>query len=299
MANVAGTNKPSRFKVIQSGLMSGSLAAIVTQPLEVIKTEILVNPLRNNLIETSGPFKSMIYSSQRIWAFGQGGIRNFYRGAILAGIRQSIGFATYVSLLREINHLTQAESSQWKYIQYSMNAALAKSLAVSLTTPLMVLKTRMEVLSESKSSIFTTLSQLVKNESLGGLYKGASSLVSREIVFSFVHYGIYEYLKDATGKLGVGTVWQNVIAAFTAATLANVFSHPFEVVRNRVQVETNMLENYKRYTTTMEGIIKIYKNEGLRGYIKGIGPRALKKPINSGVNWVIFDLLSHKSVSKV
>lgn len=292
------TEKTNLLQTIKSGLVSGSTAAIVTQPLEVIKTEILVNPLRNSVIETSGPLKSMVISSQRIWSFEKGGIRNFYRGAIIAGIRQSIGFSTYVCLLKEINYATQASQSEWKYLIYSANAAMAKSLAVTLTTPLIVLKTRMEVLSGAKSSIFATLQQVWKKESLAGLYRGASSLLSREIVFSFIHYGAYEYLKDKMEVKGTTAIHQNIIAAVTASTLANVCSHPFEVIRNRVQVESKFLEAHKRYSNVFEGLLKIYKNEGFRGYIKGIGPRFMKKPLNNAINWVLFDILSEKRNNK-
>jgi len=290
--NTNGTS--DRLITATAALTSGSLAAFMTQPLEVIKTEILVNPLRSHVIEGSGPIKSMIVSSQRIWAFEKGGIKNFYRGALIAGFRQSIGFATYISLLQEINHLTQAKFSEWKYLTYSVNAAVAKALAVSLTTPLVVLKTRMEVLTNSKNSVFSTLKQILKTEKVNGLYKGTSSLVSREMVFSFAHYGTYEFLKDTMKVQGTNQIHENIFAAFTAATLANVVSHPFEVIRNRIQVESQLLDSYKRYSNVFEGLIKIYKTEGLRGYIKGIGPRALKKPLNNCVNWVVFDLLSEK-----
>ena len=292
--SVPNNEKSTVGKTIKAGLFSGSIAAIITQPLEVIKTDILVNPVRNNVIEASGPLKSMVVSSQRIWAFEQGGLRNFYRGALIAGARQSLGFATYVSLLKEINHVSQARYAQWKYLTLSLNAVLAKTLAISLTTPLIILKTRMEVLCGSKNSIYATFNQIIKNESVVGLYKGASSVMYREAVFTFVHYGTYTYLKDVLKGHGAGIIHQNVLSAFTAAAIASVVSHPFEVIRNRVQVQPQFLENYKRYSNVLEGVIKIYRSEGLKGYIKGIGPRALKKPINSGVNWVLFDLLSQK-----
>lgn len=293
------TNASSnRLSTIKAALTSGSMAAFATQPLEVIKTEILVNPLRSRVLEGSGPIKSMLVSSQRIWEFQKGGIKNFYRGALIAGARQSIGFTTYISLLKEINSLTQAKLSEWKYLTLSLNAALAKSLAVTLTTPLVVLKTRMEVLTNSKSSVFSTLKQIIQTEKVNGLYRGASSLVSREIIFSFVHYGTYEYMKDAMNVKGIAQIQENILAAFVAASLANVVSHPFEVIRNRVQVESYLLEMNKRYSNVFEGIVKIYKTEGLRGYIKGIGPRALKKPINNCINWVFFDLLTTKSDEK-
>ena len=93
----------NRLIAASAAMVSGSLAAFLTQPLEVIKTEILVNPLRSHVIEGIGPIKSMLVSSQRIWAFEKGGIKNFYRGAMIAGFRQSVGFATYISLLKEMN----------------------------------------------------------------------------------------------------------------------------------------------------------------------------------------------------
>ena len=72
---------------------------------------------------------------------------------------------------------------------------------------------------------------------------------------------------------------------FVSGFIANLISHPFEVVRN-LQMGRN------EYQNTVSTVCQIYKEQGLFGFYNGIFPRLIRKPINSGITWGIYEFLN-------
>jgi solute carrier family 25 protein 38 len=280
----------TRLKRLLAGFMSGSVVSVLTQPLEVIKTTILVNPLRNPLIETTGQVRSLVISSQQIWNYNDGGLKNFFRGSSIACVRQSIGFGLYSFLTEEFIKLSSNTFADYKYIGISTSAGVAKILALAATSPLILVKTRQEVLTIN-NSIISIAQNVMLHDKFAGFFKGLSPLFYREAIYSVLHYGLYRYLQDQLPKAS-STAWGlYLLPSFTAGIVALLISHPFEVIRNRIQSGNSILEDSKRYDTVTHAIGKIYKNEGVNGYFKGLFPRLLRRPLNSGVTWMTYEIL--------
>jgi len=126
-------------------------------------------------------------------------------------------------------------------------------------------------------------------EKFSGFYKGMSPLLYRETVYSIFHYSLYRYLKEEVFTEN-GSWSMYFLPATVAGVAALLISHPFEVIRTRLQ-SGDVLEESKRYGSVREAITKINKTEGSRGYFKGLFPRLIRKPINSGVTWMAYELL--------
>ena len=64
-------------------------------------------------------------------------------------VRQAFGFAIYTSIINAINqHLS---TTNYKFWQYSTAAIIGKIVAMSLESPLTLLKTRMEIISSNRT----------------------------------------------------------------------------------------------------------------------------------------------------
>ena len=78
---------------------------------------------------------------------------------MLAGFRQAIGFGSYVIFLEEFNKIFVGSS--YKYMGYTASAMCAKTMAVTICSPIMILKTRLELLTNQNLSIKLTTIQII------------------------------------------------------------------------------------------------------------------------------------------
>ncbi|KAL0349552.1 UNVERIFIED_CONTAM: Folate transporter 1, chloroplastic, partial [Sesamum radiatum] len=84
--------------------------------------------------------------------------------------------------------------------------------------------------------------------------------------------------------------WENA-AAGSAAGLATVaFTHPFDVIRTRFQVNDGRLSYLPTYRNTPHALFTIARTEGLRGLYAGFYPAVL----GSTISWVLDTLMDTK-----
>lgn len=279
-----------RLKKFYSGLISGSVASFVTQPLEVIKTIILVNPSKDPIIEKGYTLNSVKNSCVFIYNHEKKGIRNFFRGGMVSCMRQSTGFALYTFFidsfdkwLKNLKHI---------YIKYGLSALGAKIIATTLTSPLILIKTRLELITQNEYTSLIDTFRIIKKESIFSLFRGITSVLSRELVFSMFHYSFYRYLIDNNKK---DSNFHLLFLAYSAGLLAMFVSHPFEVVRNRIMIPDKYLIESKKYNGLYNGLKKIIMTEGMVGFFKGILPRLARKPVNSAIVWSVFEIRNKNS----
>lgn len=71
------------------------------------------------------------------------------RGGTLAVIRQAYGFTIYTGIISFLNQKLDCYTNINKYYRYSIAALVGKMSAMVFEAPLTLLKTRMEVVSDS------------------------------------------------------------------------------------------------------------------------------------------------------
>ena len=77
------------------------------------------------------------------------GWTQYMRGGTLAVVRQGYGFTIYTSIIRCLNKELDTITNINKYYKYSISAFVGKMIAMLFESPLTLLKTRMEVVSNS------------------------------------------------------------------------------------------------------------------------------------------------------
>ena len=176
----------------------------------------------------------------------------------------------------------------------SFSAGAAKILAMLATSPMTLLKTRQEILTY-QNSLIKIAKNIILEDKFKGLFKGTSSLFYRETTYSLFHYGLYRYLQDNISKKE-DTWFEKLIPALSAGVIALLISHPFEVIRNRIQSGASALDDTKKYKNVLDAMRKIYNIDGLKGFFKGLLPRLLRRPLTSGVTWMTYDLLLSSNI---
>ena len=118
-----------------------------------------------------------------------------------------------------------------KYISYTVNSFVGKSLAIMICNPLVIMKTRKELISNqsSNNNFFTGLNRIIREDGFSGLLKGVNTMISREVSFTICHYNLYQFLKEYMPE-------NKFLPAFISSVGAMCISQPFEVVNNIIRV---------------------------------------------------------------
>ncbi|XP_011092926.1 mitochondrial phosphate carrier protein 1, mitochondrial [Sesamum indicum] len=146
-----------------------------------------------------------------------------------------------------------------------MLSAGATHLAI---TPLDVLKVNMQVNPVKYSGILSGFSTLCREEGASALWRGWSGKLFGYGVQGGCRFGLYEYFKKIYGDQledqSKGVIF--FLSSASAQIFADVALCPFEAVKVRVQTQSSFAKGL------VDGFPKLYANEGLYGFYKGLLP---------------------------
>lgn len=127
---VSQTQTKASGSNIIPALISGAVAPVMTQPLEVIKT---------NKINSGAVYKDV---HRNIVSKGWLG---YMRGGSLAAFKQAYGFTIYTTLLDVLRKYADGNFPHLnKYLNYSVTSLSSKFIAMLFEAPITLLKTRLE-----------------------------------------------------------------------------------------------------------------------------------------------------------
>jgi solute carrier family 25 protein 38 len=197
---------------------------------------------------------------------------------------------------------------------------LRSASAVTVCCPISVVKTRIEGNSVSPyRGLFHGLATIWRTEGVRGLYTGLLPSVLKDSPYSAVYLLAYSRLKtifiEWDQKLHVTTPatiesasqrGQHPIIQFSAAFLAGGFStalfQPTEVIKTRLQLarlapitaggatgasaSANILPPRHRVLWMVR---TIYAEDGMRGFMRGLLPRIIKRSLSNACGWMMFE----------
>lgn len=298
-----------------SGGVAGTIASMLTSPLEVVKTQlqssIASKAARGELAAEAG---HPLAVAKAILA--RDGVRGFYRGMrpTLVGIipARSAYFYAYQQCKRKLakwavphpSGLLLAEGSVANSIVSGLFAGVA---ANTLTNPIWMVKTRMQILADGKAgqrvykSYGEVISTIAKEEGIGGFYKGicASYWGCAEGCVQFV---LYEKFKqrlilrqnERRKRMGVKEETDELpplvyfMAAAVAKGVASIATYPHEVARTRLREQAR--DGLFQYSGMWQTLGLVAKQEGWKGLYGGMGIHLLKVVPNSAIMFLTYEI---------
>lgn len=201
------------------------------------------------------------------------------------------------------------------------SGAIAGTVAATVVCPLDVLKTRLQVSSVVQSSAvgdkylstYGALKRIVRHEGVRGLYRGLGPTVAALLPNWGVYFSTYGALKrlfedatessDAEAKNDGGTGrskkgtnhFAHILAAAGAGAATIVVTNPLWVAKTRLQVQhsralAGALPKRAPYTSTINALTRMTREEGLRGLYSGFGPSLI------GIAHVIIQFPLYESI---
>jgi len=300
----AQTHHSSMLHFIAGGL-GGFTAAIVTQPLDVLKTR-----LQSSIqINQTYPFGlRTIYGLNNTYIIE--GIPGLFRGLIpnLVGVvpSRAIHFASYTTTKDLIiRHFNQDPDNPYVHM---LSAASAGVVVPTVMNPVFLVKTRiqLETLGERQAIGYVDcISKIYKTEGIRGFYRGltASFLGIAETVIYFVMYERVKRMAIERKANQLGLTLQEYKKqghAFTPLTflalsggcklLASAITYPHEVVRTRMRERVN---GQCRYPHLWGAFKTIAKEEGIHGLYKGMGAHLIRVVPNTAIMFAVYEGVVH------
>uniref|UniRef100_A0A6S8DLQ9 ADP/ATP translocase n=1 Tax=Aureoumbra lagunensis TaxID=44058 RepID=A0A6S8DLQ9_9STRA len=270
-----------------AGGVSGAIAKTCTAPIERVKLIIQTQDANPKIISGEVPrYTGIINCFTRVAA--EQGILAFWRGNLVNVLRyfptQAFNFA-FKDSIKAMFPKYNSKTDFAKFFAVNMaSGGLAGAGSLCIVYPLDYARTRLASDVGSGKAQFSGLLDCLKKTAAGpagilGLYNGFGVSVVGIIPFRGTYFGVNDTLvginpfqKDK-GPLGLASKFA---CAQTAALSAAYASYPFDTVRRRLQMQSELPKEKWNYKGVMDCFGKIIAKEGFGALFKGAGANALR-----------------------
>jgi len=188
--------------------------------------------------------------------------------------------------------------------------ALAASLSETITMPLDVAKTRLQLQNElfkstnskskpTSSSLLQITQSILSKEGVGALFTGTKAAVLRQALCGGIGVGLYQPLRSALVGDSSVSFGSKVLCASITGTLGQFIAAPTDVIKVRLQADARLKlqGSQPRYTGLWDAAITIPKQEGVGAFYRGLTPSLGRAAIMYGTSCAAYDHAKHLLVS--
>ncbi|XP_037537674.1 solute carrier family 25 member 36-A [Nematolebias whitei] len=294
-----------------AGGCGGTVGAILTCPLEVVKTRLQSSCItlyvpQVQLSTFSGASVTRVSPPGPLHCLKlileKEGPRSLFRGLgpNLVGVAPSraIYFAAYSTAKEKLNGVLEPDSTQ----VHMVSAGMAGFTAITATNPIWLIKTRMQLDSrnrgERRMNAFECVRRVYQMDGLRGFYKGMSASyagisetvihfviyesIKRKLLQSRVHSSMDEEdesIKDASDFVGM------MLAAATSKTCATSIAYPHEVIRTRLREEGS------KYRSFFQTLLMVPKEEGYGALYRGLTTHLVRQIPNTAIMMCTYEVV--------
>ncbi|AHY76127.1 AQG_2a_G0032560.mRNA.1.CDS.1 [Saccharomyces cerevisiae] len=183
---------------------------------------------------------------------------------------------------------------------------LAACIAVTVTNPIELIKIRMQLqgeMSASAAKVYKNpiqgMAVIFKNEGIKGLQKGLNAAYIYQIGLNGSRLGFYEPIRSSLNQLffpdqephKVQSVGVNVFSGAASGIIGAVIGSPLFLVKTRLQSYSEFIKigEQTHYTGVWNGLVTIFKTEGVKGLFRGIDAAILRTGAGSSVQLPIYN----------
>ena len=256
--------------VLAAGAIAGSAEVITTYPLDTIKTHMQIQKNGNSFKTGMNIIKNS-------------GIQGLYYGVIpslaqVAG-KASLRFTLYEKIKNSFKDKNGKVSNSKNLIAGLSSGAIEAMVWTSPTERVKIIQQK----SQKYISTQNVISNILRNNGIQGLYIGTVPTIYKQSLSVGSRFWMYNLIKEFFEKDGQKiTSSQTVFTGALAGGLSTTFNHPFDVVKSRIQSNTNKGKTFQ--------IMKdIHQKEGIFSLFSGLSPRFYRVAIAQGVTFYIYE----------
>jgi solute carrier family 25 oxoglutarate transporter 11 len=168
----------------------------------------------------------------------------------------------------------------WKASKPFVTGSISGCIATCCIQPIDMVKVRIQLGAAEGGSTnpMTIASTMMKEEGVGGFYKGLSAGLTRQVLYTGARLGLYDIFTDLAKEPGVKMpFYKTALCAVTAGGLAAVIGNPADLSLIRMQSDSMLPEAERRnYRGVIHAFSSIASQEGVGGLFKGAVPTATR-----------------------
>jgi hypothetical protein len=167
-----------------------------------------------------------------------------------------------------------------------MYGAISGFLTVFITQPFQVIRTSMMVtyLDHKPSGLFHIIKRLHREEGLPGFYRGIIPTLIKTPIATGLYFAMLEKNKTLLNNSQGNTTLKNFTASGIARTVQCIISNPILLIITRFEVI-----GFNKYETFMHAFKHIYRDEGLKGYTKGLNALLIKEVPTAAMFYSLYE----------
>lgn len=278
-----------------AGLSAGLASTIIVHPLDIIKTRMQLDTSPNPLLNSSRSVLKDILRNE-----GPTRIAALYRGLTPNLLGNASGWALYFlwykqgqDLVRNIRGYSQDKALT--NVDYLAASAGAGALSAVLTNPIWVIKTRMVSTSSATEGAYPStisgIQSIWRTEGYRGYFHGLVPALFG-VSHGALYFLAYENLKiwyRAKRQDQQLSNMDTAVASALSKVFAGTITYPSQVVRSRLQRYDPGAKVITPGPGLVRVIVDLYKNEGIIGFYKGIGPNLARVVPSTCVTFLVYE----------
>jgi solute carrier family 25 carnitine/acylcarnitine transporter 20/29 len=160
---------------------------------------------------------------------------------------------------------------------------LRNSLATVVTTPMELIKIKMQSSREATGGLMSIGKDILKKEGLQGLFRGFCAMFNRDVLAYGAYFYTYFAMRDYFLNHNLLDNKTLFFAGGTAGIVSWVFSYPFDPVKTLIQTNTQFK------ITQMQAFRYLFTKYGVRGLFTGLTPVLIRTFFVNGVVFCVND----------
>ncbi|KAF7301236.1 Mitochondrial glycine transporter [Mycena indigotica] len=166
--------------------------------------------------------------------------------------------------------------------------ATARVAVGFLLNPFSVLKARYESNMYSYTSLSSALASIARSGP-SELFRGFLASSLRDAPYAGIFVVVYEGIKKQSASAfpshsETQSAFIHTISGASAGAIATMATHPFDVIKTKVQVRNeNRYDGFFRTTRT------IWQQRGILGFFDGASLRLSRKIFSSAIGWAVYE----------
>ncbi|TKA65520.1 hypothetical protein B0A55_09150 [Friedmanniomyces simplex] len=282
------------LKDLFAGAVGGVAQVLIGQPFDIVKVRL----------QTTTQYKGALDCASQI--LKNEGAAAFYKGTLtpLIGIGACVsvqfGAFNYARRAFEAQNASSPSTSTLEapkpltYSQYYAAGAFAGVSNTLLSSPIEHIRIRLQTQPHSAAAgrlyagPLDCIRKLSRSPNVPlGLYRGTAVTLLREAQAYGFWFLTFEYLmqsdvaRNRITRKDVPT-WKIAFYGGLAGEVLWISSYPFDVVKSKMQTD-GLGEGKQRYKSMRDAFAQTFRQEGLGGFWRGIGPTLLRAlPVSAG-----------------
>ncbi|KAJ2782922.1 hypothetical protein H4R18_002001 [Coemansia javaensis] len=287
-----------------AGALSGMTSCVLLQPFDLLKTRVQQGQQGQQGQSAPRAARSVIGTVRAV--VSSEGVLGLWRGTLPSLMRNAPGTSLYFYFLSQtraaclgLERWASGDRTRAALGPTSNMAAGASSRALAgfILMPGTVLKVQCESNLNRGAGIAAAARRIWRNGGVRGFFVGAVPTAIRDAPYAGLYLLLYESIKRQERALAhsrdllLPETAVTMVAGVAAGLLASYITQPFDMVKTRMQLRP------QEYRSVAQSFAKIYRDEAVAGFFRGISLRVLRKGIQASLVFTLYEWVLRASSS--